>query len=400
MKPSSDKYVTDDEGLRGLCERLSKASRLGLDTEFVGEETFIPRLELIQVAFDHEAAVIDVPAVSSLAPLGGVLADPHIDKVFHAGRQDLELLHLHVGILPKPLFDTQVAAAMVGYGTQVGYAQLVQRVLGKSLGKEHTLTNWSKRPLAKEQLAYALADVEHLLPLHAHLVERLKNFRRLDWAQEEFAALASRRGEVLNDPRMRYERIRGWETLKPRARAILRELAAWREVEARRRNLPRGRIVRDEILLALARHPPGDLTALRGMRGLGSSLVERHDETLLHHIQEGLAIPESEHPRAPKAPRPEPETAGRTDLLQAVLKACAQQASIAPTMIATSADLQSLIQAGPRRESLDLPLLKGWRRHVAGELILKVLEGKRAVQVDARTGKVEIVRTRDASQHT
>lgn len=391
MKPSHDRYVTDDAGLRDLCERLSKASRLGLDTEFVGEETFIPRLELIQVAFDHDAAVIDVPAVSSLAPLGGVLEDPRIDKVFHAGRQDLELLHLHVGILPKPMFDTQVAAAMVGYGTQIGYAQLVQRVLGKSIVKEHTLTDWSKRPLAKEQLAYALADVEHLLPLHAHLVQRLKSLHRLDWAQEEFAAMASRRGEAVHDPRLRYERVRGWETLKPRARAVLRELVAWREVEARRRNLPRGRIVRDEVLLALARHPPADLAALRGMRGLGSSLVERHGETVLHHIREGLAVPESEHPRAPKSPRLEPETAGRTDLLQAVLKACAQQASIAPTMIATTADLQSLILAGPKRDAIDLPLLKGWRRHVAGELILKVLEGKRSVRVDPRTGKVEIV---------
>lgn len=383
--------MADDAALRDLCERLSKASRLGLDTEFVGEQTFIPRLELIQVAFDHAAAVIDVPAVSSLAPLGPVLEDPHIEKVFHAGRQDLELLHLHVGILPKPLFDTQVAAAMVGYGTQIGYAQLVQRVLGLSIGKDHTLTNWSKRPLAREQLAYALADVEHLLPLHSHLVQRLKSFRRLEWAEEEFAALAAKRGEALNDPRLRYERIRGWETLKPRARAILRELAAWREVEARRRNLPRGRIVRDEMLLALARHPPADLAALREMRGLGPSLVERHGETLLHHIHEGLAVPASEHPRAPKSPRPDPETAGRTELLQAVLKGCAQRASIASTMIATSADLQALILAGPKRDSLDLPLLKGWRRQVAGELILKVLEGKNAVRIDPKTGGVEIV---------
>lgn len=383
--------MTDDAALRDLCDRLSKAPRLGLDTEFVGEETFVPRLELIQVAFDHEAAVIDVPAVSSLAPLGGVLADPHIDKVFHAGRQDLELLHLHVGILPKPLFDTQVAAAMVGYGTQIGYAQLVQRVLGKSIVKEHTLTDWSRRPLTKEQLAYALADVEHLLPLHTHLVQRLKTFRRLGWAEEEFSALASRGGVAANDPRLRYERIRGWESLKPRARAVLRELAAWREAEARRRNLPRGRIVRDEILLALARHPPADLAALRGSRGLGSSLVERHGETLLHHIREGLAVPESEHPAAPKSPRPEPETAGRTELLQTVLKACAHQASIAPTMIATAADLQALILAGSKRQMLDLPLLKGWRRQVAGELILEVLEGRKAVRVDPRTGRVEFV---------
>lgn len=391
MKHSRHRYVADDEALRHLCERLAASPRLGLDTEFVGEETFIPRLELIQLATEGDTAIIDVPAVSTLTPLGEILADPGIPKVFHAGRQDLDLLHLHVGVVPAPIFDTQIAAAMVGYGTQIGYAQLVQRVFGKTIVKAQTLTDWRRRPLSEDQLAYAAADVEFLLPLQAHLQQRLHALHRVAWAREEFERLASTRAEISSDPRMRYERVRGWEALKPRARAVLRELTAWREAEARRRNVPRGRVLRDDLLLELARTAPATIEVLRAMRGLGPSVVDRYGETLLSLIREGLAVPESEHPRAPKTSRPEPETAGRTELLQAVVKACAQRASIAPTLLATSADLQALIQAGARRDELDLPLLKGWRRQVAGEPVLQVLDGKKSVRVDPRTGRVEIV---------
>ncbi len=390
MKPLTIQYIDNQHGLRELCRRLAESKRLALDTEFVGEDSFVPRLELIQVATDDLCAAIDVPAVQTLDPLVEPFTDPLIEKVLHAGRQDLELFHAYLGRLPSPIFDTQLAAAMVGYGSQVGYANLVQRVLSKTIEKAHTLTNWSKRPLTKDQIHYALEDVQFLLPLHGHLWQRLKELGRLAWIQEEFTGLSTKPTENLRDPYRRYERVRGWDTLKPQSAAVLRELAAWREEEAQRRDIPRGRVIRDEILLELVRRKPATLSALRDLRGLSSSLINREGETLLARIRVGLAVPPSERPEVRRLSKPDPDTAGRTDLLQAVLKACAQKAAIAPTLLATAADLQALVDAKEEREQLDLPILKGWRRQVAGEALLRVLDGTMLVGMDSRTGAVRI----------
>jgi ribonuclease D len=263
-------YVTDHAALESLCQRLRQSPRLALDTEFVGEDTFIPRLELIQVATATTSAVIDFPAVQangSLDVFWELICDTKVEKIFHAGRQDLDLFATHAGQIPKPFFDTQVAAAMVGYGAQIAYANLVQRLHGTRLAKAHTFTNWSARPLTEGQIAYALEDVEFLLPIHTHLQDRLRELGRLEWVGEEFARLESAVGEKSREPQERYQRIRGWDTLKPKGAAVLRELAAWRETEARRRNVPRGRVMRDEVLLQLARHPPKSVNDLRGLRG-------------------------------------------------------------------------------------------------------------------------------------
>ncbi len=188
---ASPLYITDRQGLRSFVARLRDYERIALDTEFVGEDSFVPRLELIQVAAGDLSAAIDFPAVGTLDDFGSLLADPAIEKVVHAGRQDLELFYAHTGHVPTPIFDTQVAAAMVGYGTQVAYAQLVQRVVGVKLTKAHTFTNWSQRPLTKEQVAYALDDVHYLLSIHTHLQERLKALGRTAWVEEEFLRLGS-----------------------------------------------------------------------------------------------------------------------------------------------------------------------------------------------------------------
>ena len=186
----------------------------------------------------------------------------------HAGRQDLDLFAVHAGQIPKPFFDTQIAAAMVGFGSQVAYANLVQRVHGKRLDKAHTFTNWSARPLSHDQLAYALEDVTFLLAIHDHLHDRLSKLGRLQWVQEEFVRLEGAVVETRREPQERYQRIRGWDQFKPKSAVVLRELAAWREGEAKRRNVPRNRVVRDEVLIQLARHPPRHLDELRNVRGL------------------------------------------------------------------------------------------------------------------------------------
>jgi ribonuclease D len=378
-------YVTDQPGLELLCHTLRQSPRLALDTEFVGEDTFIPRLELIQVATTTTAAVIDFPAVQangSLDVFWELVCDPKIEKVVHAGRQDLDLFALHAGQIPKPFFDTQIAAAMVGYGAQVAYANLVQRLHGTKLAKAHTFTNWSARPLSDDQIAYALEDVEFLLSIHTHLRDRLKALGRLEWVNEEFARLETAVGEKSREPLERYQRIRGWDTLKPKGAAVLRELAVWREAEARRRNVPRGRVMRDEVLLQLARHPPKSVNDLRGLRGIHSSEVDRQGGQILASITSALALPPSAWPNVPSERKPDPESTGLVELLQAVLKARAAQEGIAPTILATSADLQMLAETKQNRTTLNLPILQGWRRQLAGNLLLQVLEGAVTISVD------------------
>ena len=387
-RPAS--YIADPDSLRGLCRSLRESDRIALDTEFVGEGRFTPRLELIQVAAGDVCAVIDVPALETVHELADVLGDPRVLKVFHAGRQDLELLSTHTGTLSLPFFDTQLAAAMVGYGLQTAYGQLVQKIAGKKLDKSHTYTNWSQRPLTQEQIDYALEDVQFLFPIHDHLVKRLRSLGRLDWVQEEFSRLHSSLNIGARGPQERFRRIRGWENLKPRACAVLRELATWRDEEAKRRDVPRSRVVRDEVLLELARRPPATLEALKGTRGLHGSEVERKGEAILAAIQRGLAAPESEWPAVPAARGPEPESSGRVELLQAVLKARAKDEHIAPSLLATASDLQALVDAKHDRDKLDLPILHGWRRKLAGDTLLDVLDGKRAVSLDRHTGKLRL----------
>jgi ribonuclease D len=382
-------YVTDQRALESLCRTLRQSPRLALDTEFVGEDTFIPRLELIQVATATTAAIIDFPAVQASGSLDAfweLICDTKIEKVLHAGRQDLDLFATHAGQIPKPFFDTQIAAAMVGYGAQVAYANLVQRLHGTKLAKAHTFTNWSARPLSEDQIAYALEDVEFLLSIHTHLQDRLSALGRMEWVSEEFARLETAVGEKSREPQERYQRIRGWETLKPKGAAVLRELAAWREVEARRRNVPRGRVMRDEVLLQLARHPPKSVNELRGLRGIHSAEVDRQGDQLLATITLALALPPSAWPAVPRERKPDPESTGLVELLQAVLKARAAEEGIAPTMLATSADLQTLVEGKQNRTALDVPILRGWRRQLAGELLLQVLDGAVTITVDRISG--------------
>jgi ribonuclease D len=277
---------------------------------------------------------------------------------------------------------------MVGYGPQVAYASLVQRVHGKRLEKAHTFTNWSARPLSLEQLSYALEDVTFLLAIHDHLQARLSEFGRLEWIGEEFARLEDAVGETRGEPQERYQRVRGWDQLKPKSLAVLQALAAWREGEAKRRNVPRGRVMRDEVLLQLARHPPRSVQELRTVRGMHGSEADRSGEALVGVLHQALALPPSAWPSVPKDRKPEPESAGLVELLQSVLKARAFEQDIAPTLLATTSDLQALVDAKTGRGSLDLPLLSGWRRVLVGQLLLDVLDGKLAVSVDPKTGAI------------
>lgn len=391
-KESTNRYITSAEDLARLMAQLKGAERIAIDTEFVGEDRFVPRLELIQIASDGVAAVIDFQAVHASEPIAdfwALICDRGIEKVLHAGRQDLELFLAHAGQIPKPFFDTQIAAAMVGYGPQTAYANLVQRVKGIKLDKGQTFTNWSQRPLTPEQMVYALADVQFLIPVHEHLRGRLRALGRLEWVHEEFARLEGTLGAQARDPQERYQRIRGWENLKPRAAAVLRELASWREGEARRRNVPRGRVARDEVLLQLARQLPRTVEQLRSVRGIYGGEIDRNGDAILEVIQRATALPPDEWPDMRRDKKVDPEATGSVELLQAVLKAVATEANIAPTLLATSSDLHSLIEMKGDHSQADLPILRGWRRRLAGDLLLEVLAGEVKVWINPGTGKIE-----------
>ncbi|HEX2055098.1 MAG TPA: HRDC domain-containing protein, partial [Nitrospiraceae bacterium] len=352
--------------------------------------------ELIQVAADGVAAVIDFQAVQDSQPLGDFwtfICDPRIEKVLHAGRQDLELFLTHAGQVPKPFFDTQIAAAMVGYGPQTAYANLVQRVHGIKLDKGQTYTNWSQRPLTPEQMVYALADVQFLIPVRDHLRGKLRDLGRLDWIDEEFARLEGTVGAQARDPLERYQRIRGWDSLKPRAAAVLRELASWREAEARRRNVPRGRVARDEVLLQLARQSPRNIEQLRSVRGLYGGEIDRNGGVIVELIVRASSLPPAEWPDVPRKKKVDTESTGTVELLQAVLKSVAAEADIAPTLLATTADLQTLTDLKGEREQANLPILRGWRRRLAGNLLLDVLSGKVSVSINPLTAKVALIRS-------
>ncbi len=383
-------YIRDEAGLKALCERLRDHDRLAVDTEFMGEDSFHPRLEIIQVAAGDVTAIIDYQAVPGLDRFFDLLGDTRIHKVVHAGRQDLEIFSILSGSVPVPVFDTQVAAAMVGYGPQIGYAQLVRQVAGVTLEKSETFTNWAQRPLTKQQIDYALEDVRHLFALHDHLHGKLKALGRLEWVEEEFKRLLALADEEARDPRLRYQRIKGWEGLYPRARGILREIVAWREHEAKRRDRPRGRILRDEILVEIARRAPATVEALGALRGIQPSQVEKYGAPLIAAVKQGLAVQDHELPQVEKRRRIDPETAGLADLLGTALKVRAVEASIAPQLLATSADLEIFALHRGKGLAENLPLMQGWRRQLAGEHLIKVLQGQLTVGYDPATGQVRL----------
>lgn len=391
MSPTAGQYIDTPEALDQFCARLEDVPRIALDTEFIGEETFVPRLELIQISTGEEHAVLDFPTLQQrgdVSRLWSVLARDSMEKVVHAGRQDLEIVAAQTGSVPRPFFDTQIAAAMVGHGAQIAYANLVQRVHNIRLSKSHTFTNWSQRPLTDDQIAYALEDVQYLLPIHDYLLDRLRTLGRLEWATEEFRRLESLVIEKEKGTQERYQRIRGWENLKPRQAAVLRALSTWREAEARRRNVPRGRVMRDEVLLQLARQSPTKVEDLRGLRGLHPGEVDRHGNAIAGLVRDALALPKSEWPEPPPERRQEPESAGQVELLQAVLKGRAAEAEIAPTLLATTAELQRLLDEREAETPPAVPVLDGWRRTLVGNLLLDVIAGRAQIRLDPKSGKV------------
>lgn len=366
----SNLYIDQPAQLRNLCDQLRGAAWLAVDTEFIREKTYRAQLCLIQLGTHDIVACIDTLALDDLDPLFELLDDPGTLKVFHAGSQDLEIFHDITGRLPQPLFDTQIAATLAGFGDQVGYAELVRRMLDVQLDKTQTRTDWSARPLDPAQLSYAGDDVLYLGRVYERLRDQLEGQGRLAWLDDDFAALADP-ARYRIDPDETWRRVKGNAQLRGRQRALLRALAAWRERRAMAADKPRRWILGDDALLAMARGAPTGREALGRIRGLSEGLIRRHGADLLELIQTALEQPVE---AAPEPSRPAPlgrEQEALVDALMGLLRLQGARHGIAPAALGTRRELEALV-----RGDREVEMLKGWRRGLVGEPLQSFLSGR------------------------
>jgi ribonuclease D len=345
------------------------------------ERTYWPKVCLVQVAGPDGAAAIDPLADGiDLTPLFRVLIAPATLKVFHAGRQDIEIFYHLMGRLPAPIFDTQLAAMVCGFGDQVSYETLVSKLARQPLDKASRFTDWSLRPLSRRQVDYALSDVVHLRVVFRKLKARLETSGRGEWLAEELATLTSAASYDI-EPRQAYRRMKG-RGGGGRYLAVLRELAAWREREAQTRDVPRTWILRDEALIEIAHHEPTTVEALARTRGLARKLADGSaGAEILAAVQRALALPEAEWPAIDER-RPIPKAVGPVaDLLKVVLKMKCEDADVAQKLVASADDIEQLAALG---EDAGVPALQGWRRHLFGEDALRVRAGDLALAVKGR----------------
>ncbi|HEY0413648.1 MAG TPA: ribonuclease D [Allosphingosinicella sp.] len=380
--------ISDSESLKSLCERLSRSDFVAVDTEFMRENTFWPDLCLIQIGNEEEAAAIDPKAEGiDMTPLLDLLTDNEdVLKVFHAGGQDVEIIYNLTGRTPHPLFDTQIAAMALGLGEQVGYQNLVESLIGKSLDKGARFTDWARRPLDKRQIDYAIGDVTHLAALFPKMLQRLRKTHRGEWLDEEMERLANP-ANYENDPALAWKRVR-ISSRKPDVLGRLKALAGWREQEARGKNLPRGRIMKDETLADVAAHPPAGQEALARVRGLSPAWANNDiGGRLMAALRDAKPLGPDELPPREDRPGLGKEGALVADLLKLLLKIRSRETNVAARLIARSEELE-LLAAG-RREGL--AILEGWRFEQFGREALDLVEGRLAFGV--KGGKLTMTRT-------
>jgi ribonuclease D len=379
--------LTSVEDVAALTDDIRAAGRLALDTEFVWERTYRPELGVIQIATDRRVAVIDTVAVKDLSPLFPVLQDPEVPVVLHGGGQDLEILAVLMGTPMRGVVDTQVEAAFLGYGLQVGLSVLLERVLKVRIRKDQTYTDWLRRPLKPEQIVYAEQDVRHLLPMHDNLRLGLERRGRLAWVEEELRELEDPEAWAPLPDTDRFRTVKSWQRLDGRELAVLRSLAAWRERAARRANIRPNFICNDVVLTTIAARPVESIEELRQVRGLSSGTVDRHGKAMLAAIKEGVDCRRNEWPEAPPRHRRHAPPSGLIALLRASIQSVAEREEIAPEVIASARDIEGLVEAATSRgrertNASDNRLLHGWRHALTGETLLKIARGELTIRYD------------------
>ena len=379
--------ITDTESLASFSRAAAERPFVAVDTEFMREKTYWPILCLIQAASDGVEAIIDPMAEGlDLSPFLKLMANKKVVKVFHAARQDVEIFHMLMGAVPHPIFDSQVAAMACGFGDQIGYEPLMRGLLGAQVDKGSRFTDWSRRPLSKAQLSYALSDVTHLRDAYPILVDKLREGGRAKWVEEEMSAL-SEESLYRNSPEEAWTRLRLRGARASELGPIMK-LAEWREREAQARDIPRGRVLKDEAIFEVARLKPKTADELGRARSIPTGFERSKAASgILQAVSAGAELPKSALPKVERQERHAQPPADVVDLLKVLLKRQCERYDVAPKLIASAADIEAIALD----DAADVPALHGWRREVFGELALKLKRGEVALKL--AKGAVELVET-------
>ncbi len=373
----ASQFIKDQVTLVDFCQQIASASYIAVDTEFLREKTYYPRLCLIQVATSDHIACID-PLVTDidLTPVIDIIYHPDITAVFHAARQDLELLYLACGTLPNNIFDTQLAAALLGYGQQISYGDLVKQCLAIDLDKAHSRTDWTIRPLNTAQIHYAANDVRYLHDVYKQIVGELKQKNRLHWLDDDIATLVNE-DSYQPHPDNAWRRVKGYGRLKGVELATLQRLSAWRERYAMEANRPRRWIVKDEVLLLLAKLAPDSISNLNFISGMETRTIRRHGHALLTEIKRAKSMPKDKWPILKTRQTLTQQQHALVNMLIALLRKCCDENNLPPATIATRNDIERLVMG-----ETDLALLRGWRNEIAGRHLQTFIDSKLSVTAD------------------
>ncbi len=380
-------YVTDTESLSALIEQLRTAPGVAIDTEFMREKTYFARLCLIQLASDDITAIVDPLAIEDLSPLKALLIDPRVVKIFHAGSQDLEIFYRLFGVATAPIFDSQVAATLAGFPQQVGYGALVKEVMGVTLDKGDTYTDWAKRPLSETQIEYALNDVRYLPEIRRRLLAEMEREGRIEWLAADFARLEDPATYTVV-PGELWRRVKRISSLNRRQLAVAREVAAWREREAQRRDVPKRWVIGDESIIEISRRTPKSGDELYTIRGVADKVGRGAQQGLLEAVAAGCAVDDDDLPSLQKRRRPVGDVDGAVDLMVALVRLRAREHGVAMPLMASRDDLERLA-AGEKEAS---PLLEGWRKKMVGDELVALLEGR--LELTLKDGSLVVTPTR------
>ena len=364
--------ITDTAALSSICAEFATEDFITIDTEFMREKTYYPQLCLVQLAIDKKAIAIDTLADGlDLAPLIELLTNKNVLKVFHAARQDLEIFNQLCGELPAPIFDTQIAGMVCGFGDSVSYDKLVQSLTGVHLDKNSRFADWSQRPLSEEQIGYALADVTHLRPVYRALIESIEKSGRMGWIADEMAKMADP-APYNPDPETAWQRLK-IRSGKPKFLAVLQQIAAFREREARKRDIPRNRILRDDVLMDIAAHAPTTPQELARTRTFNTQVANgRLGQEIIKVVKKGLSLPKDAAPRLPPNEDKRDAPGPIVELLKVLLKIRSEEENVAARLIATAADIDSIALD----DDADVPALSGWRRDLFGADAINLKHGR------------------------
>lgn len=366
-----------------FCNRAQGSRVLAIDTEFLREKTYYAKLCLIQLATHDETVIVDALAIRDLSPLCELFENEAITKIFHAAGQDLDILYHELGVLPRPIFDTQVAATLLGFGQQSGYSSLVHGLCGVTLAKTESFTDWSQRPLAASQIAYAEEDVAYLPKMFDIMTARLEKQGRLSWLDEEFADMV-RVDHFEMDDRSRYLNVKRVNHLNRRQMSAAREVAAWREATARRRNIPRKWVLADEQIVEVCKREPKTIDDLFLVRGIREKLPTSDAREVVSLIRKGLSLPDDQLPGVRQPGRNEASVSTQIDLMMPLVHLRAKQNDIAAQTLASKDELEELA----RYPEQDCALLRGWKRSLVGEELVRLLHGELALSLEGGELKV------------